>query len=408
MKDISFYILMDNRIDSIVKYAEDHREYYSLNEYTVESVKVMIKASAKEIFDEKNYDSFRKCIDALAKREHRALSRTNIFKLCYALKIDSLGSATEFLERYLGVNPLSPRVLEEFVIIAGYKLNLTWKEVNEITRSAEDIIGSVPPSPRVLTDGDTQSMAEDIDKKIHSVSDLKKYITTELTNSFFARTRNTQYMAFFNYMDWETYMDWEKDNPDKEVSDFILGTWDNDTLENRHLRTFSFENEDEDEYTDTSYGDHLTSADIETLSRVFPNTFLSYETYRHLMLRERNEPISSETMLIVLMNDVNPDNVWNDISSDSWEYELYQNQSLDFTNEDEFKKNMNFFLENAGCAHLNYTVGFERLILDALHDTIEENQASIENGTCGSSELKSLLFAKLRSVFKKIATDYMK
>ena len=31
MKDISFYILMDNRIDSIVKYAEDHREYYSLN-----------------------------------------------------------------------------------------------------------------------------------------------------------------------------------------------------------------------------------------------------------------------------------------------------------------------------------------------------------------------------------------
>ena len=67
---------------------------------------------------------------------------------------------------------------------------------------------------------------------------------------------------------------------------------------------------------------------------------------------------------------------------------------------------MNFFLQNAGCAQLNANIGFDRLIFDALHDTIEENRSAIATGTYGSAQLKSLFFAKLRSVFKKIATEY--
>ena len=399
MKDIAFYISLKDYFDSIVQYVEKHKGTYDLEEYTVESVKKMLKSSAQETFDSNTADSFRKFFDALSKNRRRAFKRKNVYRLCYALGINTFDSATEFLEQYLGVNPLSPRVLEEFIIIAGYKLNLSWHEVNDLTTSAKNIVGSIPPSPRVLTEGDTQSMANDIDEKISSLSDLKDYISSDL-NTYFARTRNTQYMAFFNYIDWESY------DPDQKVSKFILSTWDDEKIKSRHERTFNFENEDE--YTDSSRGNHLTREDLEVLSEVFPDAFLSYDTYRHLMLRERPVSISYETMLIVLINDGSPEQEWNDCSTDSWEYELFQNQALNFTNEEEFKNTLDFFLENAGCAHLNTNIGFDMLILDALHDTIEENQAKIAKGTYGSAEIKSLYFAKLRSIFKEIAIKYKK
>ena len=238
-------------------------------------------------------------------------------------------------------------------------------------------------------------MANDIEDIVLTIEDLNEYVTSELTNSYFAKTRNTQYMAFFNYMDWESY------DPSQNISEFILSTWDNDTIENRHLRTFNFENEDE--CLDHSIGEHLSSDDIESLAEVFPNAFLSYETYRHLMRRERNEQISTETMFIVLLNDVNPYKDGLGPSSDDWRFEIYQsNDYLDFTNEGEFINTINFFLENSGCAHLNPNRGFERLILDVYHDVIKENRKAIADGKCDSETIKSLLFSRLRNVFKRI------
>lgn len=401
VKDTAFYVSMDQRIDSIVNYIAAHKDIYSLMECNVESVTAMIKHSAKEIFDKKTFDSFRKCIDALAKRENSAFSDINTYRLCYALKIHTLESANEFLVQYLGINPLSPRKLEEFIIIAGYRLKLSWAEVIKIIENAEKTIGKIPPSPRVLTSGDTQNMANDIEDIVLTVEDLDEYIQSELTNSYFAKTRNTQYMAFFNYMDWESY------DPSQDISEFILSTWDNDTLENRHLRTFGFENEDEIECEDYTQGDHLTSDDIDTLSKIFPNTFLSYETYRHLMRRERNEQISSETMLIVLLNDVNPNKSGLGPSTDDWRFEIYQsNDYINFTNEEEFVNTLNAFLENAGCARINPNIGFDRLILDAYHDVINENRDSISAGTFNSENVKSVFFSRLRSFFKKAVSEY--
>lgn len=384
---------MNDYFASIVKYVEDHKSSYDLAEIDVVSVKDMIKKSAQNIFDAKTYDSFRRFVDALAKKEINSISSQNIYRLCYALKLNSLESTNEFLVKYLGVNPISPRVLEEFIMISGFKLNLPWERVNEITLAAENTLRSIPPSPTVLVDGDTRRMAEDIDDIIFEESDLLEYIS--LHDTYFAITRNTQYMAFFNYVDWENY------DPKQDVTDFILESWDDETIESRYLSTFNFENEDEPECKDPSVGDHLTFDDIKVLSEVFPNIFLSYDTYRLLMQRKRRESISSETMLIVLLNDVSPEKVDFDYSTDGWEYALYQNHCyLDFTDEAEFKETMNTFLENAGCAHLNENIGFDKLILDALHDTI------VENPGASSPEIKSLLFAKLRSVFKQIAAEY--
>lgn len=401
MKDIAFYTSMDQRIDSVVDYVENHKEKYVLNEYNVASVSKMLKKSAKEIFDNDTLDSFRKCVDALAKRKHQSLTRPNKYRLCYALKIDNINSANEFLVEYLGENPLSPRVLEEFIIIAGYRLKLSWKKVNEITEYAKLTIGKIPPSPRILTKGDTANMANDIEDIVLAVEDLYEYINSDLKSSYFATTRNTQYMAFFNYMDWESY------DPSQDVSEYILSTWDNDTIENRHLRTFNFENEDEDECMDCSIGDHLSSNDINLLSKIFPNAFLSSQTYSKLMSRERNEQISTETMLIVLLNDVNPYKSGLGPSTDDWRFEIYQtNDYLDFTNEKEFINTINFFLVNSGCAQLNLNIGFDRLILDAYHDVIEDNRDAIKNGKCDSEMVKSLLFSKLRTIFKRIVMEY--
>ena len=403
MEDIAFYISMNKRFDSIVEYVKEHKETYPLEEYSDAFVKRMLKANAKEIFDEKTFDTFRRFVDALAHREHQSFTRQNIYRLCYALRIDNINSANEFLELYLGENQLSPRVLEEFIIIAGYRLNLSWNNVNEITEYAKQTIGRIPPSPRVIAYGRTLDMANDIETKVHTVEDINEYIRSELTNTYFARTRNTQYMSFFSYMDWDSY------DPAQDISEFILNTWDNDSLINRHLRTFSFENEDEVECTDFAEGDHLTSKDIDTLSKIFPNAFLSYETYRQLMCRERNEQISTETMLIVLLNDISPYKDEDDFgpSTDDWRFDIYQSHDyLDFTNEEEFLKTLNHFLENSGCAHLNRNIGFDRLILDVYHDVINDNQKAIADGKCDSGKVKSLLFSRLRSVFKIIAIEY--
>ena len=105
-------------------------------------------------------------------------------------------------------------------------------------------------------------------------------------------------------------------------------------------------------------------------------------------------------MLIVLLNDVSPEIDGFGPGTDDWDYDLFQDyQYLDFTDEIEFVFAMNSFLENAGCAHLNPNIGFDRLILDALHDVIEENH------NADSPTIKSLLFAKLRSIFKTIANQ---
>lgn len=401
MKDIAFYISMDQRIDSVVDYVENHKEKYVLNEYNVASVSKMLKKTAKEIFDSDTFGSFRKCVDALAQRKHQSLTLPNKYRLCYALKIDNINSANEFLVEYLGENPLSPRVLEEFIIIAGYRLKLSWEKVNEITEHAKSTIGKIPPSPRILAKGDTANMANDIEDIVLTVEDLNEYINSDLKSSYFATTRNTQYMAFFNYMDWESY------DTSQDISEFILSTWDNDTIENRHLRTFNFENEDEDECMGSSVGDHLSLKDINHLSKIFPNAFLSYQTYSKLMSRERNEQISTETMLIVLLNDVNPYKSGLGPSTDDWRFEIYQsNDYLDFTNEKEFINTINFFLVNSGCAQLNLNIGFDRLILDAYHDVIEDNRDAIKNSKCDSGRVKSLLFSKLRTIFKRIVIEY--
>lgn len=57
------------------------------------------------------------------------------------MRIDNVDLANEFLVVYLGENPLSPRVLEEFIIIAGYRLKMSWNDINSITRLAKDRIG---------------------------------------------------------------------------------------------------------------------------------------------------------------------------------------------------------------------------------------------------------------------------
>lgn len=396
MVKIDKYKNMTNKLPSIVNFVKDYASDYSITTITDEAVVDMIISNAQSIFTKNVYDSFRKII---GDNSIGNLKRGNIYRLCYALNIDTLDKANNFLSNYLGENPLSPRVMEEFAIIAGYRLGLPWSEVHRIITNVKNLYkNTIVTSTSEIILGGTEDLAREIDTAVNSVTDLEDFLKANCEHGYFAITRNTQYAAFFNYIDWSKY------NPKRESIEDFVKTINGAVLKSVHQRTFGFISSD-DAYSDTN-NPVLTAKEIKALSKVFPNAFLKYENYIKLLNRTRREQISSETLLIAIMNDSCVDKGEEslyepgDLSYELWGSDGY----LDFTDEEAFENGLNTFLANGGCALLNRNIGFDCLILDAHHDIVEKYRDEIMDGKLSNVDVKSLYYAYLRKCFREIIT----
>ena len=398
MKSIIEYKNAGHRLSSIVRYVKDHNDIYNIENITEESVIKMIKANAKVTFDEKTLDSFRNIFKKNNRKYLDNAQRENIYRLCYSLGINCLDDANVFLSNYLGVNPLSPRVMEEYAIIAGYRLGLSWSDVNNaITTVISQYPKSIIASTRQIYLGGTEDLAREIDSSVNTVSDLTEFLVENCKNGYFAITRNTQYSAFFNCIDWSIY------NPKyQNLESFVVSKYGLPYVTDMHNRLFGFVSEDDvDEDEDNPI---LSVEEIDSLAGIFPNAFLTYDSYISMLNRTRREQISSETLLIAIMNDSYAEKSEaslyepGDLSYELWGSDGY----LDFTDEEAFENGLNTFLANGGCALLNRNIGFDCLILDAHHDIVEKYRDEIMDGKLSNVDVKSLYYAYLRKCFREI------
>lgn len=354
MKNSKKYVKLP-LIHPIIKYVTDNNAKYNLSVIDNTTVPNLLRTNARHFMDATTYDSFRKFVGTIVTNSE--CSRNNIYRLCYALSIDSADEANTFLSHYLGENPLSPRVMEEFIILAGYRIKLSYSEVMDIITNAVAIVNK-NIAPVNIVAGETLDLAKVVNT-FNSKDDLLDYLNNNPDK--FAKTRNTQYFAFFPELDWSKY------DKTKSPVDFVSSFYDKDDLMKIRYELFSFQN------MDNINDGKLTHEEVDKLSEIFPDIFLSYDVFIKVVNRTRPEQLSTGTMLIILLNSMDPE-----VFEDKQNF-IYQ---------------LNTNLINAGCALINDRSLFEKVILDAYDYAYEEFTKE------STDDVKTTMFETVRSALR--------
>lgn len=159
----------------------------------------------------KSYESFRKFISNYHKNAFHSFSRDNLFCLIFVFNIYDINEAQYFCRNIVHQNELSARSLQEFIILCGLKLHLSYSETMDICDIYSNTIEAMPNSPNQIQYKKTYNLLNDIIiNNINSVDDLHAYLSKEENISIFARTRNTTYLMLFDEIGWELWdsVDW--------------------------------------------------------------------------------------------------------------------------------------------------------------------------------------------------------
>lgn len=194
--------------DQIIKYMKDHPETYRIEAddkqvYPKKAYRDFLMIAKEERLspfeDDKN--GFRHAIDNLAGYSAintSYLTRENIYRLLFVLKIDSIKNANNLLMYYLHQNELSMRSLKEFLVMAAIHIGASWAKLKNWLTEYEPMIRKQYPAPLVLEAGYTLEVQDEFFDTEQTAESLKSYLKKLDKQGFFARLNNTHYCALFD------------------------------------------------------------------------------------------------------------------------------------------------------------------------------------------------------------------
>ena len=381
MLNITDYCTSGNIWSGISSYVKDHKESYAADpavSLSDDDILKILKSNAKEVLSPKDYDSFRKAVTSLNKGSVKFLKKENIYRLFFVLKLESDTQAHNLLLNYLHQNELSARLLDEFILIAALKLKLSWEETSEIRKTYNDKIAAQPIAPSVLREGDTAETYQSvIDETLRSREDLIRFLDDSQNLDFFAKTRNTQYLALFDDVELEVLYNADSEQTIRLITDY--GSTEKETMLEYYHSLFGLH--------DDSSGSLLSDDEIASLCTKFDQVFMTYDNFCLLVQRKRPVDISSGTFLLSLFKKL--------LTEDS---EAENDFYVNFLDYDEFTGVCNDILNYFGFPVLNPAIdSFDRLLLDIYKETLDENP-SVTN-----SCFQKLYLRNIKNYIKQIA-----
>lgn len=346
MLNLSDYTTPHSAWNGIYTYVKDHPALYQdilSDAFTEDELLKALKKQAQRLFLPKEYDAFRKSITALQKEKAVSLKRENIFRLFFALRLTTDTEAQDLLLNYLHQSELSARSLDEFIIIAALKLQLSWSETRMIREKYATAIAAQPFSPAEIAEGQTAEVYYSvICDTLHSLDDLMNYLDAPENLAFFAKTCNTQYLSLFH---------------DVELQTLYTGTAE------QRIRLFTDYGDPEPETMRSYYASlyPLSEEQIFSLSCLFPNVFMSYDTFCQFVQRKRPLNISSGLFLLSLLAKLRTD-----------DEEAMEDFYVDFLDSEEFTDMLNDILAYFGFPALQPDLDpFERLVLHTYNECLD-------------------------------------
>ncbi|MDO4620741.1 MAG: hypothetical protein Q4B09_08985 [Lachnospiraceae bacterium] len=374
--NISDYIAARSPWSGILRYLRDRSAGDPASaELTDEALAKQLLKTAKEILtDTKEYDTFRKAISALRSNKTLSLRKDNLFRLLFVLQLPSDDEAHHFLIRYLHRNDLSPRALDEFIVLSALKLGLSWAETHELlyVRYADRIKGqeNVPDN---LEEGFTQAVYLNVIDRLQTAEELVRYLDNPVNTSFFAKTGNTLYRTIF-------------------FDAVPVNASGNDDA-SPHIRLVDDNGDDVavEEYRRSLFGlssyysdDILSLEEIDALSAVFEDVFMTESSFYKLVSRHNLSDVSSGTFLLSFLMRIDPED-------DSSEYYV---DFLDGSEDDnDFHRACDEWLLYYGFPYLNPECGnFEKLLLDVHRELLSQlpSHPDIDNATFYDAYLAAL------------------
>ncbi len=333
----------------------------------------LLLTSASAQFEDKEYRTFRRAMSSLKNGKNASLQNENLYRLLFVLlklpilknddyRNQSRGDvrARNLLTVYLGQPELSVRSMNEFILLSALKIGLDWKETLHLRNEFSEAIAAMPAAPEELCEGRTDEFYAEVVEHTESLRDIRKTLSSDLYRSYFAKTRNTQYLALF------------PDLPEKgagSITDLYYGI-------------FSI---------DTETGDCLTVEEIRALTKVFGNIFMTFDTFCKLVNRTSVTEISGETYLLSILN--------------------LPEIEIDFLDHRFFREEINDFLTYHGFANLTPEVhSFDRLFFDVYEEIFLENTHNAEKNRAASNEQFCEIFTRrlgeyLRLIAREITED---
>lgn len=381
MLDISTYCTPKTIWPGIFSYAAAHTDKYHTaltTPFTDDDLLKMLRKTAQKAFPPKEYDTFRKAVTALRKGTAHSLKRENLYRLCYALELDSDAQAQDLFQNYLHQNELSLRSLDEFILTAALKLQLSWKDTSFLRHTYAAQTAAQPIAPASIEEGHTAEMYYTvIQEKLYTLQDLAHFLNHPENLSFFARTRNTQYLALFD----DVTLDILYNSSQEQIINLLpfYGASQKETIQNYYLALFGLAGDDS--------GDSLSMEEITSLSRKFEHVFMTYDNFCLLVQRKRPADISSGTFMLGLLKKLLTD------ESDT-EHDFY----VDFLNPEEFTGICNDILVYFGFPILNPACdSFDCLIMDVYTETLNQHPDA------GNTLFQELYLQNLRKYLRLIA-----
>ena len=371
------YLFSFNQINQIIRYVNDHREKYA--NYNVNFTNIAVGSTDMQPFKDfinqikgnlviaSEIENFYKSI----KNFESPISRINVIRLCFALELN-FQEASNFLMSYMHESELSARSLIEFLAICALNSSdMTWKDVYELTAEFVSIL-DMPASPNNPGTGMTQEVVTQVIPTLTSVEAIRDYLDPLKYPEhvdFFARTRNTQYLALFD----DVRIDFDHNRAElaeqKHKSNPL-------SVKGYYTRLFGIQSLDGD-ITDN----YLTKDDIKKLIRIYPDVFMTDQVFSELVNRTRNEPIASGMFLLHLL-----------VTMESSDHD--KRHGIDFTKTEKVIDYINSTMLETGYPFLSEKNLFDKLVIDVINSTCNK-EVSSENS-------RRIILETLRHILKKL------
>lgn len=371
------YLFSFNQINQIIRYVNDHHEKYA--KYNVNFTNIAIDSTDIQPFKDfinqikgnlviaSEIENFYKSINNFESR----ISRINVIRLCFALELN-FQEASNFLMSYMHESELSARSLIEFLAICALNSpEMTWKDVFELSAEFVTIL-DMPASPNNPGAGMTQEVVTQVIPTLTSVEAIRDYLDPLKYPEhvdFFAKTRNTQYLALFD----DVRIDFDHNRAElaeqKHKSNPL-------SVKGYYTRLFGIQSLDGD-ITDN----YLTKNDIPKLIKLYPDAFMTGQVFGELVNRTRNEPIASGTFLLHLL-----------VTMESSDHD--KRHGIDFTKADKVIDYINSTMLEAGYPFLSEKNPFDKLVIDIINFTCTKELSS-ENS-------RRIILETLRHILKTL------
>lgn len=367
-----------NQIDPIIRYVNDHPEKYkkydvSFSNFTtadntdMQLYKDFINQIKRNLIIDNEIENFYRAV----KNSDSRITRINIIRLCFALELN-FREATEFLISYLHESELSARSLIEFLAICALNSpDMTWEDVYNLSVEFATLL-DMPSAPENPGAGMTHAVVAQVIPTLTSVEAIREYLNPAVHPDhvdFFAKTRNTQYLALFD----DVRIDFDHNRAElaeqKHKSNPL-------SVKGYYTRLFGVHSLDGD-----ISDNYLTKDEIKKLIKIYPDVFMTDQVFAELVNRTRNEPIASGTFLLHLL-----------VTMESSDHD--KRHGIDFTNFDNVVDYINSTMLEAGYPLLNENSPFDKLVLDIIYKVCSKKISSEGNRT--------LILNLVRSLLKKI------